>query len=250
MKTRVSAWVAACIGIAALAVAQPKAKNQKEAQDFNAIQQATTVEARIAAADKFVVDHPTSQLKSLALYFAADAAERKNDGPKAIAYAETALEADPKNYLAMLLISGELAKSTRENDLDKEEKLARAEKFANDAIPAINSAVKPNPQLPEDQWTAQKKDDLAQVHVDLGMVAIARKKYDVAITEFKTAVDGAATPEPATMVRLAAAYDQGGKPDEGLAMLEKVLATPNLNPAIKQFATAEKARAEQAKNKK
>ena len=250
MKTRVFVYVAGCVGMAALAVAQPKVKTQKEALDFNAIQQATTVDARIAAADKFVVDHPTSQLKSLALYFAADASERKNDGPKAIAYAETALEADPKNYLAMLLISGELAKSTRENDLDKEEKLSRAEKFANDAIPAINSAVKPNAQMPEDQWTAQKKDDLSQVHEDLGMVAVARKKYDVAITEFKTAVDGAATPQASTMVRLGTAYDQAGKPDEGIAVLDKVLAMPNLNPAVKQFATAEKARAEQAKNKK
>jgi len=250
MKTKVSICVAACIGMAALAVAQPKPKTQKEALDFNAIQQATTVEARIAAADKFVVDHPTSQLKSLALYFAADAAERKNDGPKAIAYAETALEADPKNYLAMLLISGELAKSTRENDLDKEEKLSRAEKYANEAIPVINAAPKPNPQLADDQWQGQKKDDLSQAHVDLGMVAIARKKYDAAITEFKTAVDGAATPEAATMVRLAAAYDQGGKPDEGIAVLDKVLAMPNLSPAVKQFATAEKTRAEQAKNKK
>ena len=115
MKTRVAMCVAAGIGIAALAFAQPKPKTQKEAQDFNAIQQASTVDARIAAADQFVTNHPTSQLKSLALYLAADAAERKNDGAKAIAYAETSLEADPKNYQSMLLISGELARSTREN---------------------------------------------------------------------------------------------------------------------------------------
>ena len=52
------------------------------------------------------------------------------------------------------------------------------------------------------------------------------------------------------MVRLAAAYNQGGKPDEALAVLDKVLAMPNVNATIKQFATSEKARAEQAKNKK
>jgi tetratricopeptide (TPR) repeat protein len=250
MNTRILKSVAVGIGIAALSIAQPKVKSPKEAQDFNAIQQATTVDDRIAAADKFVTDHPTSQLKSLALFLAAEASERKNDGPKAIAYAETALEADPKNYQAMLLISGELARSTRENDLDKEEKLSRAEKFANNAIPAINAAPKPNPQITDDQWNGYKKDDLAQVHTDLGMVATVRKKYDVAITEFKTAVDGAATPDAATMVRLAAAYNQGGKPDEALAVLDKVLAMPNVNATIKQFATSEKARAEQAKNKK
>jgi tetratricopeptide (TPR) repeat protein len=250
MKTRILRSVVVGIGIAALSFAQPKVKNQKEAQDFNAIQQATTVDDRIAAADKFVTDHPTSQLKSLALYLAAEAAERKNDGAKAIAYAETALEADPKNYQAMLLISGELARSTRENDLDKEEKLSRAEKFANNAVPAINAAPKPNPQLSDDQWNGYKKDDIAQAHSDLGMIAMVRKKYDVAITEFKTAVDGAATPDAATMVRLASAYNQGGKPDDAIAVADKVMTMPNLNATIKQYATSEKARAEQAKNKK
>jgi tetratricopeptide (TPR) repeat protein len=250
MKTRVAMCVAAGIGIAALAFAQPKPKTQKEAQDFNAIQQASTVDARIAAADQFVTNHPTSQLKSLALYLAADAAERKNDGAKAIAYAETSLEADPKNYQSMLLISGELARSTRENDLDKEEKLSRAEKFANDAVPAINAAPKPNPQLSDDQWAGYKKDDVAQAHTDLGMVALVRKKYDVAVTEFKMAVDGAATPDAATMVRLAGAYNQAGKPDEAIAVLDKVMAMSNVNATVKQFATQEKARAEQAKNKK
>ncbi|HLX44954.1 MAG TPA: tetratricopeptide repeat protein [Bryobacteraceae bacterium] len=250
MKTRILRSVVVGIGIAALSFAQPKVKSPKEAQDFNAIQQATTVDDRIAAADKFVTDHPKSELKSLALFLAAEAAERKNDGPKAIAYAETALEADPKNYQAMLLISGELARSTRENDLDKEEKLSRAEKFANNAVPAINAAPKPNPQITDDQWNGYKKDDIAQVHSDLGMIAMVRKKYDVAITEFKTAVDGAATPDAATMVRLASAYNQGGKPDDAIAVADKVLAMPNLNATIKQYATSEKARAEQAKNKK
>jgi tetratricopeptide (TPR) repeat protein len=250
MKTRILRSVVVGIGIAALSFAQPKVKNQKEAQDFNAIQQATTVDDRLVAADKFVTDHPTSQLKSLALFLAAEASERKNDGPKAIAYAETALEADPKNYQAMLLISGELARSTRENDLDKEEKLSRAEKFANNAVPAINAAPKPNPQLSDDQWNGYKKDDIAQAHSDLGMIAMVRKKYDVAITEFKAAVDGAATPDGATMVRLASAYNQGGKPDDAITVLDKVMALPNLNATIKQYATSEKARAEQAKNKK
>ncbi len=82
------------------------------------------------------------------------------------------------------------------------------------------------------------------------MAALARKKNDVAITEFKTAVDGAASPDPATMVRLASAYDQAGKYDEGLAVLARVLAMPEVNPQVKQYAQAEKIRAEQGKAKK
>jgi Flp pilus assembly protein TadD len=111
---------------------------------------------------------------------------------------------------------------------------------------AVETAVKPNPQLPDDQWAAYKKDQVSQAHEDLGMAALARKKPDVAVTEFKLAVDGASSPDPGTMVRLAAAYDQVGKPTEALALCNQILAMPNLHPAIKRFAENEKTRAEAA----
>lgn len=250
MKKTLLAAVAV-LSMAGLALAQPKAKTKKEVDDFMAIQQATTVDARIAAVDNFVTAHPESQLKVMALDAAAQAAQQKNDSAKAITYAQTALDADPKDYQAMLIISGELAKSTRENDLDKEEKLAKAEKMSHDAIAAVDAAQNPNPKaVTEDQWNSIKKDMKSQAHENLGLAAMARKKYDVAITEFKASVDEAATPDPATMVRLAAAYDQAGKQDDGIAMLDKVLAMPQLNPVIKQFASSERARALMAKNSK
>ena len=250
MRKRFLAYVAGFMMAGAALAQQPMAKSKKELDAFVAIQQATTADARIAAADNFVTSFADSALKSMALTMAAQAAQAKNDSAKAITYAETALATDPKNYQAMLVISGELAKGTRENDLDKEEKLAKSEKMSHEAIAAIDAAAKPNPQITDDQWTGYKKDLKAQAHENLGLAALARKKYDVSITEFKTAVDDASTPDPATMVRLASAYDLAGKPDDGIAVLDKVLATPNLNPVIKQYATAEKGRAEQAKNKK
>jgi len=249
MRKRFLACVAG-FAMAGLMMAQPRPKTQKEADGFNAILQATTADAKIAAADKFVTSFADSKLKSLALTLAAQAAQAKNDSAKAITYAETALETDPKDYQAMLVISGELAKTTRENDLDKEEKLAKSEKMARDAMSAVDTAEKFNPQITDDQWAAYKKDMKSQAHEDLGLAALARKKYDVAIAEFKTSVDDAAQPDPATMVRLASSYDLAGKPDDGIAVLDKVLAMPNLNPVIKQYATSEKARAQQAKNKK
>jgi tetratricopeptide (TPR) repeat protein len=200
--------------------------------------------------DEFLAKYADTQLKTMALNMAADAQQRKGDSVKAMVYAQTALDSDPKDYTAMLLISGELARQTRENDLDKEEKLAKSEKLAHDSIALIEAAPKPNPQITDDQWASHKKDSISEAHEDLGMAALARKKTDVAVAEFKLSVEGAATPDPATMVRLAAAYNQSGKPDDALAMCTKILAMPNLHPAIKKFAESEKARAEAAKNGK
>jgi hypothetical protein len=56
------------------------------------------------------------------------------------------------------------------------------------------------------------------------------------------------SPDPVTMVRLAAVYNQTKKPDEALALIDKVMAIQDLHPSIRQFAQAEKVRATQMKN--
>jgi tetratricopeptide (TPR) repeat protein len=232
------------IAVAGLVMAQAKV-SKKEYDAFMAIQNAPSPEMQMEAADKFVTGFADSTLKSVALLMAANAAERKNDATKAIVYGQSAIDADPKNYQAMILVAGELARGTHENDLDKEEKLARVDKMANEALELIKTAPKPNAQLTDDQWEGAKKDFTAQAHEDLGMAATVRKKYDVAIAEYKMAIEG--SPTTTTMVRLAGVYDQAGKPNESLALLTKVLADPNLQPVVKQFAEREKAVAEKLK---
>jgi len=224
-----------------------KVKNQKEADAVQKIGKAANPDERIAAVEALVTNFADTEFKGWAFYQAAESEEQKNDHDKAIFYGEKAIEADPKNYDARLLVAGELARTTRETDLDKDVKLGKAEKYAKEAMDLIPAAVKPSAQVPDEQWTAFKKDSEAQGHIDLGMIAMVRKKYDVAQTEFKTAIDTASAPDTVAMVRLANAYNEGGKADDALSTLNKVLATPNLNPQIKQFAESEKSRAEKAK---
>jgi tetratricopeptide (TPR) repeat protein len=134
-----------------------------------------------------------------------------------------------------------LATHTRENDLDKEEKLSKAEKYLNGTIENLKTAPKPNPQIQDQQWEEAKKQLVAEAHNDLGLVALDRKKYDVAITEFKTAVDG--DPQATFSVRLASAYQQAGKNQEAIEICDKLLADPQLHPQIKSVAQSVKAAA-------
>jgi hypothetical protein len=50
------------------------------------------------------------------------------------------------------------------------------------------------------------------------------------------------------MIRLAAVYNMQNRPDDALAVIEKLMALPDLHPTIKQFAQAERVRATQMKN--
>ncbi len=244
MKTKY--WMAALLAAASLAWGQ-KPKTQKEAEAVNAVVAAKTPDDRIKAVDDLLSRFKDTEYKPIVLFMAAQAAEQKGDSVNALIYGNRALEADPKNYQAMLLVSGELARGTKEFDLDKDEKLNRATKLANDAITTVGTAQKPNPQIPDDQWAAIKKDMIAEAHDTLGTVATVNKKYDAAIKEYQTSIDGASTQDPATSIRLASVYTDSKRYDDSIALLDKTIATPGLNDQFKKIATGEKQRAERLK---
>jgi tetratricopeptide (TPR) repeat protein len=225
-----------------------KPKSQKEVEALQAVFKTTTADDRIAAAQNVLIKFADTEFKPLMLLTIAQAYQMKGDSDNVIIFAERVLkEGDPKNYEAMLMLSESYAQRTREFDLDKEDKLSKADKYANDALEALKTAAKPNPQVPDDQWNAAKKDYVGRAHQALGMSAMVRKKWDVAIAELKTAVESSDKPDPATQVRLATAYDAANKYDDALAILDKLMAQPDLNPSIRQFAQAERVRAMQGK---
>jgi tetratricopeptide (TPR) repeat protein len=254
---KMGVFVKAIVGLACAAVflsgqetplaKQPKPKSKKEVEAVMAMFNATDADARIKAANELLTNFADTEFKEIALLMTAMTYQQKNDVDNMIIFAERTLEANPQSYQAMLMIAESLAQRTRENDLDREEKLGRSEKLANGAIEAMNKAPKARADITDEQWAGAKKDFIAQAHQALGMAAMARKKYDVAIAEFKIAIEGATQPDPATMVRLGAVYNMAGKPDEAIAALDKVMAITDLHPTIRQFAQAEKVRAIQAK---
>jgi tetratricopeptide (TPR) repeat protein len=232
-----------------LAQKQPQPKTKGELEALQALSQAQTPDARIQAAQNVLIKYADTDFKPMLLMMIADAYRSKGDQDNEIIFAERVLkEGDPKSYQAMIMLAEVYAQRTKEFDLDREEKLTTADKYANQAIETIKSAAKPRPDITDDQWEGFKKDLTAQAHQALGLSALVRKKYDVAITEFKAAVDMSTQPDPATQIRLATAYDLTGKYDDAIALLDKILADPNLNPTIKQFAQAEKVRATQGKS--
>lgn len=227
---------------------QPQVKSQEEAEALMAIFNAPDPDVRIKAVDAMLAKFSDTEFKAVVLQVAAASCQQKNDFDNMIIYAERTLEADANSYAAMLMLATALAQRTREFDLDREEKLVRAEKYARTAEELLKTALKPNPALTDEQWENAKKDFTAQAHEALALAAMARRKHDVAIAEFKTALEVASSPDPATIVRLGAVYNMAGKYDEAVAVLDKIMAAEDVHPQIKQFAQAERARAIQLKS--
>jgi tetratricopeptide (TPR) repeat protein len=231
--------VAALALLASFAMAQPKPKSKAEYDALMAIQNATDADARMAAIDNLLTKFADTEFKSQVLLMAAATAQQKNDYEKMTVYAERTIEADPQNFQAMLMLAAGIAQHTREFDLDREEKLAKATKYAEQAMATIPNAPKPA-QFTDEQWAGVKKDSTADAHAALGQCAVVRKKYDVAVQEYKTAVDSAATPEPANIVRLANAYNLNKQPDAAIATLDRLKTMTDVSAAITAAATNER----------
>ena len=160
-------------------------------------------------------------------------------------YAERALKEDPKDATAQLAIASTTIAGTKEFDLDKEQKLVKAEKYSNAALESLKTETPPNPQMHGRTVAGSKEADGRGSIRQPGAAAALRKKYDVALTKDKTAADQ--DPDPVILVRLANAYNEAKQPENAITTCDRILAMNDAPAQVKQIAQSEKAKAEKAK---
>jgi len=234
--------------------AAPKGPAPKSAAELTALQawqaaaQANDPDALIKATDEVLTKFPDTDFKPMLLSTEASAYLQKKDWIKAQIFGEQALAADPKSFQASLVMADAIGQHIGDHDLDRDEKIAKAEKYAHQTIDLLNTAPKPRPDITDDQWTGYKKPMIGQAYHDIALAEMTRKGWDASIAAFKSAIEN--DPQPAYEVQMAQALQQSGKNDEAIATCDKVLAEPNLHPAIASAAKGIKAAATQAKGGK
>jgi tetratricopeptide (TPR) repeat protein len=228
-------------------LAQPKPKSADELTALKAVFSAQGPDAHIAAAENLLTKFADTEFKSTVLFVEASAYREKGDYDHTVVFADRAIEADPKNYGALLMRASTVAQHTKEFDLDREEKLTQVDKDSKAALELLKDAPKPRADISDEKWTAAKKDLAADAHTSMGMGALLRKKYDVAESEFKLSLEEADKPDPSNIVRLGRAYAQDGKYDDAIAQFDKVMAMQDINVTVRQIAQAERVRTIQKK---
>jgi len=248
MKTRFKSWMTLLCGVLTLGFSPlwaQKPKSQKEAEALQALQvlmsaKPPDADAQIKAIENVLTSFADTEYKVALLQLAMQLESQKGDFAQTIFYAERLLEADPKNVFAFITLAGETARHTREFDLDKEEKLAKADKWAKAGIEAAKNMTKPRPDLTDEQFEGIKKDLQSQAYVAMGMTATLRKKNDDAIANYKQALAVSATPDSTIWVRLGQAYMDTGKYDDAIAAFDKALSDSTAPEQVKQIAQTKK----------
>jgi len=218
----------------------PKIKSNGERKAVIAIQtalQSGDPSAVIKASEDLLNNYADSDYKEYALTVEAKAYQNKGDLDNAQIFADRALQINPKAYTMQLLVAEAITPNIKEHDLNYKDEIDKCTKLFNDAIENVKVAVKPNPQVSDADWENNKTFAQAEAYNGLGMLASIDKKPDEAVKYFQLAVEN--DPEQdAYNTRLANAYLTVGKKSEALAICDKLLAKPTLNPRIKSVVTS------------
>jgi tetratricopeptide (TPR) repeat protein len=219
---------------------KPKSKGEEAA--VRAMLAAQDPDARIKAADELLTKYADTGYKPYALYLEADAYYQKADTDKAIVYAEQAAEADPKSYQSYVLLTKVYGNTTHVNDLDKAEKLAKIDKYGKLAIDNLATATKPNPQLPDADWTKIKDDLAGQAYLGIGIGAVLSNKIPDANADFEKVAT--MDTDPTDLIRAGRALLDAKKYADAVTWFDRALTFPGVPDQIKTIAENDKARAQ------
>jgi tetratricopeptide (TPR) repeat protein len=216
----------------------PQAKTQDE---FKAYQEAVTKTnpAELeAAADAFAAKYPESELRTLVYRRAMYGYQNANNGEKCIAMAKKILALEANNPEALVTFATVTAQSTRETDLDRDERLNEATADASKALATIDTDLLVPANAPADRVEAFKKSLRAMAYDALGTVAMLKKDDPTAETNFRKSAELSPQPDAVTWLRLSIALDHQGKYAQALEAANKAVQysadSPQANSLAKQ----------------
>lgn len=155
----------------------------------SAMNPATPPDERLMLAENFLAKFPNSPFKTYAYMAEMQAYQDKNDPISALDAADKALKLEPNNLPVLVGAAEIIAMRTRDNDLDRDQKLKKGEEYGNRAIEILNKVTKNDPNVPDEQFQKQKNQGLASAYGSLGWIAFHRKQLSAAENNFKKAWD-------------------------------------------------------------
>ncbi len=227
----------------------PRPKSMAESEALMAVQNATDADARIKAAQKVLMEFKKTEFKEWLLYMIVVSAGEKEDYVEMEVYGDRLLEVNPEHGLVLVDLGYWIAGQASRDDLNKSERLAKAEGFAKRALRIIPTMPKPNPQITDELWLSERKIMMAQVHETLGIVAYLRDDYTGAEESFRKSLATSPEPRGAVHVRLGQVLLEQGKLDEAEEASDKAMEAGGIPTSVVRGLRRDIAKAKQRRAK-
>jgi tetratricopeptide (TPR) repeat protein len=196
-----------------------------------------------AAADDFAAKYPNSELRASLYQRAMNLFAQSNDTEKVIITGRLAIAADPTNPVPLVQVASALAESTRDTDLDREQRLAEAAKDAHAAIDNIDTGLLIPANADPARVEGAKRSILTMAYDTLGMVDMNKNDYASAEQNLQKAIDESkGNPEAVLYLRLSVAQDKLKQYPQALDSADKAVQYSKDGTAAQNLAKQQQAR--------
>ncbi len=204
-----------------------QAKSEAEYQAYSQAEQAKTADEASKAADDFAAKFKDSDLRFLLYYRSMLRYQADGNMAHAIDEGRKALSVQPNDPATLAFVATFLTQSTRETDLDKDQRYAEAIKDAETALQTVNTDLSVMPNTPVDQIENIRNVVRSVAYDALGAAYSATNKWADAERSLRKFLEVNTDPEasPIVYLRLAIALDRQNKYQEGLAAANKAVDT-------------------------
>lgn len=186
-----------------------QAKSQDELKAYQEAITKTDPAQAEAAANDFATKFPDSELRAALYMRAMNMYAQANNSDKVIDMGRKAIAADPINPVPLMEVGSTLAETTRDSDLDREQRLAEAAKDANAAIDNIDTGLLVPANADPERVAGAKRTILTNSYATLAMVDMDRSDYSAAVGNLQKAInDTKDNPEAVLYLRLSVAQDK------------------------------------------
>jgi tetratricopeptide (TPR) repeat protein len=229
---------------------KPMARSQEEFNEYQAVLANQDVKAAATAANDFAKKYPESELRVPLFTRLMQKEYAANDADGTLEAAEKILAIEPDHTMALVISSTVLAERTRETDMDRDERLAKAVERAEHAVKTIDTGLVVPPEITPEQLAGAKQQLISMAHANMGYVELNRKNYAGAEKHYNDAIEaGKARPDSTSYLRLALAQHGQKKFGDALKNTNRALelAQAEGNAPVVQLAQEEKSKLEKAK---
>jgi hypothetical protein len=227
---------------------QPAAKTQEEHTAYLAVAGNHDPAASFTGAQEFAKKYPDSELTAPLYAAVMQNAFNAGNNEVTIDAARKVIAVQPEHTMALVMLATGLAETTKNTDMDRDEKWNEAMKSADKAIATADKGMAVvAPQATPDQLEGAKATLISMAHSAMGYVTMAKSDWTESEKHFKASVaDARLQPDPVNYLRLAVAQDNLKKYSDGIASAKKAaqLADAAQNTQVANMARAEQARLE------
>lgn len=202
----------------------PQAKTRDEYDAYKAAAALTDPNQLLAAADQFAQKYPTSELRALLYGQAMNLFQQQNDTSKEIDAGRKAIAIDPTDPIPLIHVGSALVEVTRDNDLDKEQRWAEAQKDLQGALDNLDTGLHVPANVTPQQVQMVKDNIRATAYESMGVIQMQKQNFAEAEADFQKSAE-ASQSQPAARIylRLSVAQDNQKKYQQALANADKAL---------------------------